>query len=219
MVRDTVLYMISHLKKMVTKSLNNIERLKEKSRFLIPYTHKKFIKKNFLKQHGYNINFKEPITLTEKIQWLKLYGSLENYSKYVDKNEVRSYVHETVGKDYLIPKIGVYKSASDIDLDSLPEKFVIKATHGSGWNMIVKDKSKLDWNFAKKKITKWINTNYFYISGEKNYKNIRGKVIIEQLIGDPNGAMKEYKFYCYRGEPKYAVAVTVTEKCERKRVL
>ncbi|SDQ09919.1 ATP-grasp fold amidoligase family protein [Virgibacillus salinus] len=196
------------IKFIVIRILDKLIRLKSKARFLLPITHKRFIKKRFLQQHGYNINFKNPVTLSEKIQWIKLYGSLEQYAEYVDKNEVRSYVKEKVGENYLIPKIGVYKNANDIELDLLPERFVIKATHGSGWNMIVKDKSNLNWNNTTNKIKKWINTNYFYTSGEKNYKNIRGRVIIEQLIDDPNGAVKEYKFYCYHGKPQYIMVVT-----------
>ncbi|SDQ09938.1 ATP-grasp fold amidoligase family protein [Virgibacillus salinus] len=208
--------MVYRAKKILIRALDNIVKLKNKARFLIPVTHKRYIKRKFLRQHGYTINFKVPITLTEKIQWLKLYGSLEKYAKYVDKNEVRNYVKEMVGEKYLIPKIGVYENANDINIDLLPKKFIVKATHGSGWNMIVKDKAELDWFKAKERIESWINTNYFYVSGEKNYKNIRGRVIIEQLIEDSAGDMKEYKFYCYHGEPQYTVAVKVTENTRKK---
>lgn len=202
-------------KKILIKALDDLVKLKNKARFLTTFTHKRYISRKFLQQHGYNVNFKDPITFSEKIQWIKLYGSLEKYARYVDKSEVRNYVTKKIGESYLIPKIGVYESADDIDIGLLPEKFIIKATHGSGWNMIVKDKSKLNWDIAQNKIEKWINTNYFYFSGEKNYKNVRGRVIIEQLIEDPSEAMKEYKFFCYHGEPQYLVAVTVPNPSTR----
>src|SRR5699024_10203126 len=134
-----------------------------------------------------------PVTLSEKIQWIKLYGGVEKYANFVDKNEVRSFVKEKVGENYLIPKIGVYDDFNDIDLNSLPAKFVIKATHGSGWNMIVRDKAKIDWDYSKRKIQRWIKANYFYISGERNYKKIKGRVIIEELLENNKGIMEEYK--------------------------
>ncbi|MBP1949046.1 ATP-grasp fold amidoligase family protein [Virgibacillus litoralis] len=203
--------MAGKFKNLLIKIINISINLKNQSRFLFPFTHKRFIKKRFLKHHGYNVSFDNPTTLSEKIQWIKLYGSLEKHTKYADKYEVRNYVKKKIGKDYLIPLIGVYKSAYEINVDSLPEKFVIKATHGSGWNMIVKDKSNVDWFLAKKGIEKWINTNYYYISGEKNYKNIEGRVVIEQLLEDPAQDMKEYKFYCYHGQPQFIMVVSDPE--------
>jgi len=196
-------------KSTIIKLLNNIVELRNKSRFLFTITHKNYIRKRFRAQHGYKVSFKNPSTYSEKIQWIKLHGP--KYSMYVDKNEVRNFVKERVGKEYLIPKIGVYQSADEINLDLLPNKFVIKATHGCGWNLIVHDKSKLDWSKTKERIKRWINSNYFFISGEKNYRNIKGRVIVENLIEDPTGNMKEYKFFCFHGEPKYVVAVTVPD--------
>lgn len=194
------------IKSVLIKLLNEIVLLKNKSRYLLKFTHKRYIKKVFYATHGYNINFENPTTFSEKIQWIKLYGP--DCSEYVDKNEVRDFVEKKVGGTYLIPKIGVYESANDINIDLLPDKFVIKATHGCGWNLIVHDKSKLNWNKERKKVKSWINTNYFYISGEKNYKNIKGRVIIEQLLEDPTGNMKEYKFFCYHGQPLYVLVIT-----------
>src|SRR5690625_444185 len=129
-------------KSTIIKLLNNIVELRNKSRFLFTITHKNYIRKRFRAQHGYKVSFKNPSTYSEKIQWIKLHGP--KYSMYVDKNEVRNFVKERVGKEYLIPKIGVYQSADEINLDLLPNKFVIKATHGCGWNLIVHDKSKLE---------------------------------------------------------------------------
>lgn len=95
---------------------------------------------------------KNPAIYNEKIQWLKLNDRKTEYSTYVDKYEVRKYVKETIGDDYLIPLIGVYNNVEEIDWSSLPDSFVLKCTHGSSSNIICKSKSELDIENAKKKL-------------------------------------------------------------------
>ncbi|MEW9669203.1 ATP-grasp fold amidoligase family protein [Ammoniphilus sp. 3BR4] len=162
-----------------------------------------FIKLHFKKCHGYELNLDNPQTFSEKIQWIKLYGKLDRFAKYVDKYKVREFVKERIGEQYLIPLIGVYDNVNKIDISSLPKSFVIKATHGCGWNIIVKDKSKLDWNLARKQITSWINTNYYHLFGERQYNPLKGRIIIEELLQDPSGDLKDFKLFTFHGNPMY----------------
>ena len=99
-------------------------------------------------------NLKNPKTFNEKLQWLKLHDRKPEYTKMVDKSEVREYIAEKIGEEYLIPLIGVWDSFDEIDFDKLPEQFVLKCTHDSGGLVICKDKSKLDIESARKKINK-----------------------------------------------------------------
>ncbi|SDN05668.1 TupA-like ATPgrasp [Bacillus sp. OK048] len=162
-----------------------------------------FTKLKFYILQGYKLNLKEPKTLSEKIQWIKLYSDLESLSSYIDKFEVRKYIKFKVGEEYLIPLIDVYDSSDKIDFKSLPKSFVAKATHASGWNLIVKDKDSIIWEEEKQKIDKWINSSFYIKTGERNYKNIRGRVVIEDLIEDPSGDLKDYKIFCFDGQPKF----------------
>lgn len=161
------------------------------------------LKAKFKEKHGYELNLENPQTFNEKIQWIKKYGNLERYSKYVDKHEVRQYVKKRIGSQYLVPVIGVYKKVEDIDVKSLPNAFVMKATHGSSWNVIVKDKWQLDWPAARAKANGWIKRNYFTYSGERCYKPLKGRVIIEKFLQDRTGDLKDYKFFCFHGKPEY----------------
>jgi len=161
------------------------------------------IKYQFKRSHGYEPNFTSPKTLSEKIQWIKVYGQPERFSKYIDKYTVREFIKEKVGEDLLIPLIGVYQRTKEIDLKLLPNSFIIKTTHGSGWNIIVKDKTALDWDLVKKKIDTWLKSRYDRITGEANYKPIKGRILVEEYIEDPSGDLKDYKFFCFNGEPRY----------------
>ena len=92
----------------------------------------------------------------EKIQWLKLYGNLEQYTDLVDKYKVREYIAKEIGEEYLIPLINIYNTPEEIDYNKLPNSFVLKVNHGSGYNIIVKDKSKIDISKINNQLNKWL---------------------------------------------------------------
>lgn len=152
------------------------------------------------------LNLNNPQTFNEKIQWLKLYDSTPIKTQLADKYFVRDWVKEKIGEKYLIPLLGVYDKFEDIDFYKLPKQFVIKCNHGCGFNIIVKDKSKLNLADTKEKLDKWLNTNFAFRCGyELHYRDIKPKIIIEQYIENKgsNGDLYDYKFWCFNGKVKY----------------
>ena len=147
------------------------------------------------------MNLKHPVYLGEKIQWLKMNGNMEELSIYVDKYEVRSFVKNTIGKEYLINIFGVYDNVEDIDFDKLPNRFVLKCTNGSQAVVICKDKSELNIEKVKKEMKKWLKVDFYKIKKEYQYKNIKNRIIIEEYLEDESGDLRDYKFYCIDGEP------------------
>ncbi|USD17470.1 glycosyl transferase [Priestia megaterium] len=149
------------------------------------------------------LNLNNPITFNEKVQWLKLYDRDIQYSKYADKYEVRNFVKDKIGEDYLIPLIGIYNSVDEIKWDYLPEKFVIKCTHGSGSNIICNNKSNLDINESTEKINTWMKKNWYWFGREWSYKNIKPRIICEKYMVDESGVeLKDYKIFCFDGKPQ-----------------
>ena len=164
----------------------------------------KILKQWYKKRTGKNLNLENPKTFNEKIQWLKLYDNSPLKTKLADKYLVREWIEEQIGSKYLIPLLGVWNNFDEIDFDKLPEKFVLKANHGSHWNIIVKDKSKLDKSKAKKKFDKWMARDYAFKAGlELQYRGIKPKIIAEKFIEDTNGELNDYKIMCFNGEPKF----------------
>ena len=144
------------------------------------------------------INNKEKIIyFGEKIQWLKLYGNLEKYSNYVDKYKVREYIRKTIGEEYLIPLINVYNNTNEIDYTKLPNEFVMKLNHGSGYNLIIKDLQKENTDKINKQLEKWLKEDYYKIKKEYQYKNVKKKIICEKLIQDASGDLLDYKFFFF----------------------
>jgi hypothetical protein len=157
----------------------------------------------FKRKHGYSANLRHPQTFSEKIQWLKYYGDMEKFSPFVDKYEVRKFIAEKIGDKYLVPLLGLYNNADKIDFATLPQSFVIKTTHGSGWNIIVPDKSKLDIQSAKSMLNKWANLSFYDVFHEPIYRPIKGRLVIEQFLNEASGDLKDYKFFCFNGVPEF----------------
>ena len=158
---------------------------------------------------GKKLDLKNPKTYSEKLQWLKLNDRKPEYSIYVDKYAVRSYISETIGEQYLIPLIGVYESVEDINWDLLPNQFVLKCTHGSGTNIICKNRDELDIKSSIKKLNKWMKMNWYWFGREWPYKNIKPRIICEKYMVDESGTqLKDYKFFCFNGEPKLMFVAT-----------
>lgn len=149
-----------------------------------------------------------PRTFNEKIQWIKLHSENELYTRLADKYLVRDWVAEKIGEEYLIPLIGAWDNFDDIDFDSLPDKFVLKANHGCKYNYIVYDKSKFNQTDARNKFARWMKENFAWNSLELHYKNIPKKIIAEEYLENSEKNLNDYKIFCFNGKPKYIMYVT-----------
>jgi len=158
----------------------------------------------FFESTGETLNLDDPQTYNEKIQWLKLHDSTPIKTRLADKYAVREWVKEKIGEQYLIPLIGAWDRFEDIDFDRLPEKFVLKCNHGSGYNIIVTDKSKLDMGGVKRRITSWMNEDFAFRNGfELHYSAIPRKIIAEKYIENFDRELFDYKLWCFDGKVAY----------------
>lgn len=159
------------------------------------------------------IDWKNPRTFTEKIQWLKIYNRETEYTRMVDKYAVKDYVAGIIGKEYIIPTLGVWDKLEDIDWDSLPEQFVLKTTHGggSGGVVICKDKSSFDRQTAIEILRQSLRSDIYKSYREWPYKDVPKRIIAEKYMASekpqaPND-LPDYKFFCFNGEPTYCQVI------------
>ena len=188
-----------------------IEYVKHPSYILLGLDRMKLIKLNdafYLKIIYYQtfnkkLDLSNPKTFNEKLQWLKLYDRNPEYTKMVDKYEVKKYEAEKIGEEYIIPSIGIYNSFDEINFNELPDQFVIKCTHDSGGIVICKDKSNFSIEEARKKINKCMKNNYYRSWREWPYKNVKPRIIIEKYMeDDKTKELRDYKFFCFNGKVK-----------------
>lgn len=164
---------------------------------------KQFVSLKYRMSIGKKLHLEHPVTYNEKLQWLKVYDQNPLYPKLVDKYEVRSHVASLVGESFLVPLVGVYASPSEIDIQQLPDSFVIKPTHTSGDVLFCKDKKQFDWEHATKVMQSWLNANYYWYNREWPYKQIPPRILIEEMIKTADGnPPRDYKIFCFSGEPK-----------------
>ena len=173
-------------------------------RFLkIRISDEKFLKIRFKRCLNKELDLENPKTFNEKLQWLKLYDRNPKYTEMVDKYSVKEYITKLIGKEYVIPTLGIYNTFEEIDFEKLPNQFVLKCTHDSGSTIICRDKSEFDYKAAKKKIGKALKRNFFYSGREWPYKNIKPRIIVEKYMESKDGkGLLDYKFMCFNGKVK-----------------
>lgn len=162
-----------------------------------------YCKVTFLLKHGRLPNVQHPSLFNEKLLYLKLNTKLPIMKKLVDKYDVRAFIESCLGKEFLIPLIGVYNSPNEVDFEALPQKFVLKLTAGSQNNIICLDKNTIDWELTSRKIVAWLEKDSYMRTREWQYKDLLPRFVIEEYIEDSNGKTHDYKFWCFNGEPKF----------------
>ena len=148
------------------------------------------------------LNLKNPQTYNEKLQYLKLYNKCDDYTKMVDKYAVKEYVSTKIGHEYVIPTIGCWNTADEIEWDKLPDRFVLKTTHGGGncGVIICKNKKNANINEIIKKLNKSLKQDLYKISLEYPYKNVVKRIIAEPYMEDKiTHELRDYKFFCFNG--------------------
>lgn len=159
-----------------------------------------YLKKRFKIEVGMELNLNTPRTFNEKLQWLKLYDHKPEYTAMVDKYEVKKYITQMIGEEYVIPTLGVWDEFDDIDFDVLPDQFVLKCTHDSGGLVICRDKKIFNRAKARKKIEKSLKNNFFYSGREWAYKDVKPRIIAEKYMEDyETQELRDYKFFCFNG--------------------
>lgn len=160
-----------------------------------------FAKRRYKSAYGQNPDFKNPVLFAEKLQWLMLFWRHPLKTQCADKYTMRSYVQQ-LGWGHILPEIlGVYENSNEINFSSLPDKFVLKCTHGCGFNILCENKAEFDINEAKNKLDLWMATDYSKIAGEIHYAEMKPRIICEQFLKDRDKEMPvDYKLYCFDGK-------------------
>lgn len=167
------------------------------------YDDETYLYRRYRERTGKTLDLIKPKSFNEKLQWLKLNDRNPLYTKLADKVEVKRYVCEQLGSGHTIPTIAIYEEPEDIDIDELPEKFVLKCTHDGG--IIVCDKSEKDFNIksVRKELQGRMERNYYWYDRGWEYKNIKPRIICEPFVTDETKTeLRDYKVFCFSGQPE-----------------
>lgn len=162
-----------------------------------------FLKLKFKHSVGYTLNLDNPQTFNEKLNWLKLNYRKPEFSLMADKYEVKDLVVQRIGKEYVVPCLGVWNSPDDIDFDALTYPCVLKATNDSSGAIICRSRSEINPDKIRRKLAVSIKRNWYSASREYSYKNIKPRIIADKYLDDGTGhELTDYKFWCFNGEPR-----------------
>lgn len=164
-----------------------------------------FLRLQFKLKLGYVPNFKNPKSFNEKIQWIKLYERNPLMHVFCDKYAVKEYLVKEVGSEYVVPMLGAWDRFEDIDFESLPQRFVLKATNSGARKGVVicRDKSNFDKEDARRRLNAGLKDNFWVAAREWAYKGMHKRIIAEEYLEDSNGELKDYKFFCSNGKPQF----------------
>lgn len=157
----------------------------------------------FLKTFKRTLNLQKPQTFNEKLMWIKLFEDSRLKTTYTDKVAVRNIIKSHGLGHLLVPTIAIVDHVNDIIFEQLPKKFVLKCSHGAGFNIICTDKRQLDYKATREQLAKWMAVDYSLRHAEPHYANIKPRIIIEHFLGKENSEIPiDYKIHCFHGEPK-----------------
>lgn len=177
------------------------------------FSDKLYLKLQFRHLLGYKLNLDNPRTFNEKLAWLKINDRNPLYTRLADKYQVKQYVAEMIGEEYVVPCYGVWSRFEDIDWNKIPDQFVLKATHDSSGATICKNKNDLNKESIRKKFDATIKRNYYWSEREWVYKNIKPRIIADKLLDDHvSKKLLDYKFLCFDGKPVYMYCTVKDEE-------
>jgi len=166
----------------------------------------------YFERFGKLMDWENPQTYNEKLNWEKVYVYDERKTKLVDKYLVREYIKEKIGEEYQTKLYGVWDTVEEIDFENLPNQFVLKMNNGSSRNIVVADKTKIDKEEICNKLNEWREKNFFYTCLERQYKNVIPKIICEEYLEGVANNLYDYDVYCFHGEPKYIWCINGSHK-------
>lgn len=158
---------------------------------------------------GRKLDFSNPKTYNEWVCWLQFYSDTRLWTTLADKYRVRRWISDKGLGEYLPTLYATFDSVKDINFEKLPNQFVLKSNNGCGDVIIVKDKTKIDRQELKKRLSKMLKSKFGYKSAEPHYVNIKRCIVVEELLGsDQDKPLSDYKWFCFNGEPKFAQVIS-----------
>ena len=161
----------------------------------------------YKRQYGHRFNWNNPQDLIEKQRWIQFKTDISEWTRLADKYRVREYIEEKGYGDILVPLLGKWDNAYNIDFNKLPDSFILKTNHGYGEVIIVKNKTNVAVNSIRTDMDNYLHTPFGYGGAETHYLKIKPCIIAEELLvqdGEvPSSSLIDYKFYTFHGQPKY----------------
>lgn len=150
--------------------------------------------------HGRLPRLHDPQGITDKLLWRLLFDRRPILRRFVDKCAARAFVRERLGDEALLPRLhAVLDGAEALQDLALPDRFVAKPSHGSGWVWVEDGTRPPDRDGLAAAARHWLATDYHAVSREWAYRGLPRRLLVEEHLGEGDGLPADYKFFCYDG--------------------
>ena len=174
------------------------------------------LRRTYFAAHGRYPNIRNPRLFTEKIQYRKLFDNDERFSICADKVAVKDYVYQRLGGEILIPTLYSGQLLPPVEQRTWPLPFVIKANHGSGFNIFVREEVDLDWPAIEAKVDLFLSIDFGIQHNERHYSKIARQVLVEPFLSDNGELPLDYKVFVFDGTPQYIQVDTDREHAHKR---
>ena len=145
-----------------------------------------------------------PRTFTEHVLVKLLFDRDPKLMLFADKFAVRGYVAERLGGEQNLTTLyAAVDRAEEIGRLSLPNRFIMKPNHLSGEVKVVTDLAAVERAELETLAASWFRRNLGFELGEWAYRDIRPRVLFEELLEFEGRPPTDYRIYCFSGEPRF----------------
>ncbi|MEX8495026.1 ATP-grasp fold amidoligase family protein [Sphaerotilus sp.] len=149
-------------------------------------------------------DYEHPRTINEHIHAYMLRCRSPLLHIAADKALTRDHVARTVGRQYLVPTLGLWPDVASIPIRTLPRPCVLKPTVGSGQVLFLRTGEEINLCQTRLTLQRWLDTEYSRMNREWCYDRLRGKIIAETLLTDGHGDVPaDYKLYVIGGAVRF----------------
>lgn len=209
--------------KIMNKTLSKIRRYFQESKKKFLYSHPRIYASLLYRQKfGKSINWKRPEDLNQWINFLAFKTDTRKWSVLADKLAVRDYVSaKCASSNILVPLLGSWNKPEEINFDSLPDTFVLKANHGCGEVLLVKSKKDIKTKELISTLNEWLNHRFGVITAEPHYLRIKPKLFAEVLLdataqGFESSSLVDYKVWVIEGKPEAILVIYDRNRVDMK---
>lgn len=161
------------------------------------------IKLEFLFYHRRLPRLNPPVTFSEKIVYRKLVDRDPRMPRFSDKILAKEFVAATLGEEWIIPNLWFGEKLPPRGERTWPIPFVLKASHGSGWNYFVRSEEDLRWDRIERLSESWLRSTFATRAKEWLYTQIEPRLLVEPFKGIAGVAPIDYKFHVFGGRTAF----------------
>lgn len=161
------------------------------------------LRRRFRRSVGYELNLENPRSMSEKMQWRKVYDRNPLFPILLDKVRMPEWARSMLpeGDHHCRANYRqVARRAEDLDFAALPDDVALKCNHGSGWNVLLRAGVPFDEVQVRRQLNRWLGRKFGKLPDmhEWGYLGIPPRIAVQDLLLQPDGTLaNDMRFHIF----------------------